>query len=135
MLAGVSFGIWIGFNPSDLSASAYLEQQQNTIRSLSLLMTTLVVLASVITIISAFRQRKDKVVFISLLIAAIFFITCILISALGNKPIDNYVMTWTNNTLPSDWASFRDKWWSLHIMRTISELIALVLVTWASIRK
>ena len=70
-----------------------------------------------------------------LLIAAMFFITCILISALGNKPIDNYVMTWTNNTLPSDWVTFRDKWWSLHILRTISELIALVLVTWASIRK
>jgi hypothetical protein len=28
LLAGVSFGIWIGFNPSDLSPSTYLEQQQ-----------------------------------------------------------------------------------------------------------
>jgi hypothetical protein len=32
ILAGVSFGIWIGFNPMDLSPVAYLEQQQNMLR-------------------------------------------------------------------------------------------------------
>jgi hypothetical protein len=135
LLAGVSFGIWIGFNPFNLSASTYIEQQQNMIHSLSVLMISLVVTATVITIISAFRQKKDKAVFITLLIAAIFFITCILISALGNRPIDNIVMTWTNNAPPGNWATFRDKWWSLHIMRSMSELIALFLVTWVSIQK
>lgn len=135
LLAGVSFGIWVGYNPANLSASSYVEQQQNTIRSLSVLMTSLVVIASVITIISAFRQRKDKVVFTTLIIAAIFFISCILISALGNKPIDNIVMGWTHNAPPANWTTFRDKWWSMHKMRTVAELIALALVTWASIRK
>jgi hypothetical protein len=32
LLVGTMFGIWIGFNPSSLSASAYVEQQQNAIR-------------------------------------------------------------------------------------------------------
>ena len=135
LLAGVSFGIWIGFNPLGLSASTYLEQQQNTIRSLSVLMTSLVVIAFIITIISAFLQKNNKVVFITLLIAAICFLACIFISALGNKPIDNLAMTWTNDTLPKNWTAFRDKWWSLHIMRTISELIALVLIAWTNVRR
>jgi anthrone oxygenase-like protein len=135
LLAGVSFGIWLGFNPANLTASSYLEQQQNTIRSLSTLMTSLVVVASVITITSAFIQRKSKAVSLTLLTAALFFIACILVSAFGNKPIDNIIMTWTSNSLPNNWSNLRDKWWSLHIIRTFTELIALVLITWTSISK
>lgn len=135
LLAGVSFGIWLGFNPVNLSAATYVEQQQNTIRSLGVLMTSLVIIATVTTISSAFLQRKNKTVFFTLLLAAAFFFACILISALGNKPIDDIVLTWTYSDLPSNWTTYRDKWWSLHILRTITELIALVLVTWTSVRK
>jgi uncharacterized BrkB/YihY/UPF0761 family membrane protein len=92
LLAGVSFGIWIGFDPGHLSAPTYTEQQQHTIRSLSALMSSLVVAALVITILSTFLQRKNKTVFSGLLVAAIFFIACILISALGNRPINNSVL-------------------------------------------
>jgi hypothetical protein len=134
LLAGTSFGIWMGFNPFNLSAPAYIEQQQNTIRSLSILLTSLAVIASLVTILSAFLQRKNKAVCITLLIAALFFIACILISAIGNKPIDKMVMTWTPDVFPADWVAFRDRWWSFHIMRTIAELIALSLIAWTSIK-
>jgi|GEM_PF-3063443 len=33
LLAGVSFGIWIGFNPLNLSPSTYVEQQHNMLRA------------------------------------------------------------------------------------------------------
>ena len=135
LLAGVSFGIWIGFNPIKLSTSTYIEQQQNMIGALNVLMITLVFSATVITIISAFFQKSNKPVFITLLIAAMFFIICIIISRFGNQPINNIIMTWTPGSLPGNLSEFRDKWWSFHIMRTIAELIALSLVTWASIRK
>jgi uncharacterized membrane protein len=132
---GVSFGIWIGFNPLNLSPSTYVEQQQNMIQSLNLLLFSLAILVTLITLVSAFLQKGNKQVFISLIAAALFFIACIVISAFGNQPINNIVMTWTPDTLPENWVSLRDKWWSLHIMRTITELIALCLITWASIRK
>ncbi len=74
LLAGVSLGIWIGFNPLHLSQLTYLEQQQNTVRSLKVLMISLVILATLITIISAFLQRKNKTVFLSLIIAALSFV-------------------------------------------------------------
>lgn len=135
LLAGVSFGIWIGFNPANLSPSAYVEQQQNMLQALQVLMVSLVFLAILITLISAFLQRKDKQSFILLLVAAAFFIGCILITRFGNKPIDDEVLTWTINSLPDNWQTLRDNWWSLHISRTITELIALVLITWTSIRK
>jgi len=135
LLAGVSFGIWIGFNPMDLSSSTYVEQQQNMLNSLRILLVSLVFIATIITIISAFLQKKNNSIFISLLVAAIFLIACILITRFGNKPIDDMVLNWTSGSLPSNWTELRDKWWSFHIMRTVAELIAFLLVTWTSIKR
>ena len=135
LLAGVSFGIWIGFNPSGLSPSTFIEQQQNMLQSLRTLMVSLVVLATIITILSAYLQKHDKTAFISLILAAIFFISCILITRFGNKPIDDIVITWTTDTIPNNWSELRENWWSFHILRTVAEIIALLLVTWTSIKK
>jgi len=132
LLAGTSFGIWIGFNPLHLSQSTYLEQQQNMILSLKTLMVSLVVIATSLTAVSAFFQRKNKAVFISLIMASICFIVCILVTKFGNVPIDNFVMTWTAQTMPANWTEFRDKWWEFHIIRTIAELVALILVAWSA---
>ena len=135
LLAGVSFGIWIGFNPSGLSPSTFIEQQQNMLQSLRTLMVSLVVLATIITILSAYLQKHDKSAFIPLILAAVFFIACILITRFGNKPIDDIVITWTTDTIPNNWSELRDNWWSFHILRTIAEIIAMLLVTWTSIKK
>ena len=135
LLAGTSFGIWMGFNPLNLSPSTYIEQQQNMIQALNTFMIILVIGATVITIISAILQRDDKQAFIPLLIASLFFIACILISRFGNQPINNEIIKWTSGTLPGNLSELRDKWWTFHIFRTIAELIALCLVTWTSIKK
>jgi hypothetical protein len=135
LLAGVSLGIWIGFNPMQLSASAYLEQQQHMDQSLKVLMVSLVIAATAITLISAFVQRQNKPTFIGLLAAAACFIACMIITKFGNVPIDREIMTWTANTMPENWKEFRDEWWSFHIWRAIVELVALVLVVWTGIRK
>jgi archaellum biogenesis protein FlaJ (TadC family) len=135
LLAGVSFGIWIGFNPMNLSASGYLEQQQNMLLALRALMISLVISATIITIVSAILQKNNKSVFITLLIAALFFIACIIITRFGNKPIDDTIITWTKDSLPDNWTVLRNKWWSFHVMRSIAELIALFLVTLTSIKR
>lgn len=135
LLAGISFGIWVGFNPTDLPPETFVEQQQNMLLRLKGLMIFLVVTVTFITIVSAFLQKHDKPVFITLLIAAGFMIVCMLVTRFGNNPIDDLVMSWNPDALPSNWAVLRDRWLSLHIIRIVSELAALFLVTWASIRK
>ena len=135
LLAGTSFGIWMGFNPAHFSPSIYAALQQNTIRVFNVLMISLVIIATIITIASAFLQRNDKHVFIGLLVAAVFFIACILISRFGNKPIQDVMLKWNPDLLPANWTVLRDKWWSYHIMRTITELISLSIITWVGIRK
>lgn len=135
LLAGASFGILVGFNPMHYSASTYIEQQKNLVLSLNTLMVSLVIITTLVTIVSAFLQRKNKTVFITLLVAAAFFASCIFISRLGNLPIQNEMLTWNANSIPGNWTMFREKWWSFHIMRTVAELIALVFVAWTSIQK
>ncbi len=112
VLAGISLGIWLGFNPQGLSPSTYVEQQQNMLGSLNVLMISLVIIVTIITLLSALLQKSDKSVFITLLIAAAFFISCIIISRFGNQPLNNIIMNWTSSALPENWSEIRDQWWS-----------------------
>lgn len=135
LLAGVSFGIWIGFNPARLSPGAYVEQQQNMLGALKVLMVALVVLATLVTLASAYLQKRNRPVSVTLLVAAGFFVACILITRFGNKPIDDVVVTWRADALPDNWMALRDKWWDWHIARTVTELIALILIVWVGVRR
>ena len=132
LLAGTSFGIWIGFNPSGYSPSTYLEQQNHMVQSLNTVMVTLVVVATIVSTISAYLQRKNKMVFILLLLAAASFASCLLISRFGNLPIQNQMLSWKADSLPDNWMMLRDKWWLFHIQRTVAEIVALVLVAGAT---
>ena len=135
LLAGTSFGIWLGLNPMNYSTSTYIEQQQHLVLSLQTLLVSLVIIATLVTIASAFLQRKDKKTFIALLFAALFLLLCIIITRFGNLPIQIEMLTWNANSFPDNWTTLRDKWWSFHIMRTVAELIALALVAWTSVQK
>jgi cbb3-type cytochrome oxidase subunit 1 len=132
LLAGTSFGIWIGFNPIDYSASTYVEQQQHLVTSLNTLMVALVIVATLVTVASAILHRQNKTVFYTLIFAAAFLASCIFISRLGNLPIQTEMLSWNSTSLPVNWTDMRDRWWTFHIMRTIAELIALLLVAWTS---
>lgn len=135
LLAGASFGIWMGFDPRIYSVTTYIEQQQHLVRSLNSLLVVLVIIATVVSITSAYIQRQHKAVFIALISATVFLVSCIFISRFGNLPIQKEMLTWNANSYPENWAILRDKWWSFHIIRTIAELIALVLVAWASTKR
>lgn len=134
LVAGGMFIIWAGYNPAALSASAYVEQQQNAIRGLNVLMPVLGGLAILATLSAAFMQRRDRRTCVLLIVAAAFLIMSGLITRFGNQPINAIVMTWNVGTPPANWLDLRDQWWGFHRLRTISGLIALVLVVWESIR-
>jgi len=42
-------------------------------------------------------------------------------------------MTWEIARPPANWTELRDQWWGFHKLRTFCGLIALVLITWASV--
>ncbi len=135
LVAGSIFGVLLGYNPNNLSAATYIEQQQSAISALNTLMPILGLIAIVLTLTSAFLQKNDKNLFIFMLVAAVFLVISGLTTRFGNQPINTIVMTWDMNAPPGNWMTLRDEWWSFHIVRTITALIAFFLVAWASVNK
>ena len=135
LIAGTIFGIWIGYNPKNLSAPAYVELQQMAIRSLNTLMPLLGLITIILTITSALLQKENQTVLITLLIAAVLLIAAGLVTRFGNQPINKIVMTWDKTSVPGNWTGLRDKWWSFHIVRSVATILAFCLIIWANMRK
>lgn len=126
LLVGTMFGIWLGFNPSGLSAASYVEQQQNTIRALN---TTLPVLGAVciaLTTALALLTKNDPRQRNWLSAAALCLVGAGLVTRLGNQPINALVMGWSAQAPPANWSELRDAWWHWHIVRTAAGIGALV---------
>jgi uncharacterized membrane protein len=133
LIAGGMFVIWTGYDPMALSPSTYVEQQQNAIRALNVLMPVLGAITVLLTLVSAILQRTDRRAFVLLIVAAAFLIVSGLLTRFGNQPINAIVMTWDVASPPANWTELRDQWWGFHRLRTLSGLIALMLITWANV--
>lgn len=133
-LVGTMFGVWVGFDPSYLSARAYIEQQQNAIRSLNALLPLIGLLSIVLVGILAFRSVRPRVRYL-LVAAAICLIVAGLITRFGNQPINALVLHWTPDAPPPDWSTWRDRWWHLHQIRTVFGVAAYVLVVLSMLAK
>jgi len=134
LLVGTMFGIWLGYNPSSLSASAYVEQQQNAIRSLNALLPAMgavcILLAAALAVLS-----KDDRPSRYLLIAAVgLMIVAALVTRFGNQPINAVVITWSAQSPAANWVQLRDEWWHWHIVRSLAGVAALALTVLAAIR-
>ncbi len=95
LLVGTMFGILVGYNPAGLSALAYVEQQQNAIRSFNTLLPSMGALCIVLTVGLAFRLRSDRRVCYLHVVAAILMVVAALVTRFGNQPINAIVMTWS----------------------------------------
>src|SRR5687768_8192967 len=85
LVAGTVFGIWLGYNPASLSASAYIEQQQNAIRALNVTMPVLGAICIVLTIAHALLLRSNRVTSYVLFLGAVFFVVAGLVTRFGNQ--------------------------------------------------
>lgn len=74
LMAGTLFGIWIGYNPKNLSVLAYIEQQQSVIKALNTLMPLLGLITIILTMMAAFGQKQNQAIFVTLLVAAALLI-------------------------------------------------------------
>ncbi len=135
LVAGTLFGIWIGYNPKNLSVNTYVEYQQGAIKALNTLMPILGLISVILTVIAAILQKQDQFVFVILIIASGFLIISGLITKFGNQPINSIVMTWSKNSIPTNWTELRDKWWLLHKLRTLTTFISFCLIIWSNIRR
>ena len=93
---------------------------QHAIRVFTVPLPTVVILAVFFTIVSTFLARRDRPDFYFLIAASICVTAVALITAFGNVPIKNQIMTWSINSPPSNWLDLGEKWWRFQTVRTIS---------------
>jgi uncharacterized membrane protein len=131
LLVGTMFGIWVGFNPASLSASAYVEQQQNAIRSLNTLLPAMGAACILLTVALAVLSKGDSRSRYLLVAAAVLMVAAGLVTRFGNQPINAVVMTWSAQAPAENWVQLRDAWWQWHIVRSLAGIVALALTALA----
>ena len=133
LLVGTMFGIWLGFNPASLSATAYVEVQQNAIRALNVSLPVLGLLCIVLTVALAVLTKHDQRTRY-LLVAVVFCLAAAgFITRFANQPINAVVITWSPQAPAANWAELRDTWWYWHVLRTIAGVAALALALLAAL--
>lgn len=133
LLVGTMFGIWLGFNPAALSATAYVEMQQNSIRALNVLLPILGLVCIVLTAALAALTKDDQRTRYLLVAAVLCLAAAGLITRFANQPINAVVITWSPRAPAANWSELRDTWWYWHVWRTIAGVVALALALLATI--
>lgn len=134
LLVGTMFGIWLGFNPAALTATAYIEMQQNAIRALNVSLPVLGFVCILLTVVLAVLTKNDKRGRYLLVAAVICLVTAGLITRFANQPINAVVMTWSPQAPAADWMELRDTWWNWHVLRTAAGVGALAFALLAALR-
>lgn len=109
LLVGAMFGIWVGANPSALSATAYVEQQQNAIRSLNTLLPVMGAVCIGLAAALAWLSRTDARSLFMLVGAVVLLVCAALVTRFGNQPINAVVITWSAQSPPAEWVQLRDQ--------------------------
>ena len=80
--------------------------------------------------LSAIRllSNSSRIGFALLIAAVVCLLVAGLVTRFGNQPINAKVMTWSVQTMPTDWTTFRDNWWKWHITRTLAGIAGLSLL-------
>jgi uncharacterized membrane protein len=131
LLVGTMFGIWIGYNPAALSATAYVEQQQNAIRALNTLLPVMGAVCILLTVWLAATTKSDARARYLLVAAATLIVVAGLVTRFGNQPINAIVIMWDAQAPGENWEQLRDEWWSWHIVRSIAGIAALALTVFS----
>ncbi len=132
LVAGSTFGVWRGYNPMSFSPVTYLEVHQGTVRGLNFLLPAMAAASLVLVVTLAFMSRDRAPVLMMYLAAIVGIVAGGAVTRLANQPINADIMTWTRESMPSNWMDIRDTWWHWHVIRTfisvatVSILIAAV---------
>jgi uncharacterized membrane protein len=137
LVAGVFWGTWFSLARSitAIAPATFLEIGRIMIGNLAVPMSILMPLAllSTLPVLFLLYRQKSMPAFYLTLGGLALFVVALAITLLVNVPIDDQLMQWTAQTLPSDWEAVRDRWEFYHVLRTFVSLGGLALVVGAAL--
>jgi Domain of unknown function (DUF1772). len=128
LVAGAMFGIWRGYNPTALSATASVEQHQQAVRGLNVILPGLGAVTIVLTMAIAVHVRQKRLALLTFAFAALLFGISGIVTRTRNQPINRVVMHWDARTPPTEWLEMRKTWWQWHLIRTFTGIAGFVLL-------
>lgn len=72
-----------------------------------------------------FFIEKSKIKGFLIVAAILFLLGNTFVALQGNRPLNDLFLTWTPTTIPSNWSSLRDEWFSYHFYRNIFNTLQL----------
>ncbi len=128
LLAGSMYGIWFGYDITHYSPASFVEVHQGAVRGLNTLLPLMGLAAIIVVVALAVLARQRPTVSMLYGAAGLGLVAAGLITRLCNQPINDAVMGWSASTLPADWETLRNSWWSWHAARLGATILALLLL-------
>lgn len=128
LVAGSMFGTWRGYDITTYEALTFVEVHQGAVRGLNALLPAMAAVSLILVLVLAVMARQRPAVLGLYLAAALAIIAGGVITRLLNQPINDQVMSWTPTTIPADWTTLRDSWWSWHLVRLAATLGGMLLL-------
>lgn len=122
------------YNPDNVWPASWIAMLQLGIRNLIPLAVALN-LGLLFTLISTFLARRDGTGVYLLIGASVCMLLSVLVTVLGNWPINYQIATWSLTAPPANWTDLSHRWWRLHMARTALLVGALCLVIVATQRR
>jgi hypothetical protein len=126
LITGVSFSHLLQRGPkSELPGPQFLAVQQILLRNYGAVIGALEVTALLLAVLLAMLVRARPALFYLAAGAAACLALMIAIWAVWINGINKTVNSWMRDSLPSNWAEFRDRWHVLHAARLALGLLGL----------
>lgn len=125
LIAGSTFGIWQGYNPTPYSRDTFLEVHRGAVQGLNTLLPLMGLATMILTLVLTLRSNR-RVALRGLYWSTLALLVLAgLITRFANQPINAMVIAWTADTVPGKWTEIRDNWWFWHTVRTLVSIAAL----------
>jgi uncharacterized membrane protein len=134
LATGGAFVVSLLYNPDKVSPAFWIEILQLGIRNLIPLAVALN-LGLLFTLISTFLARHDGSSVYLLIGASVCMLLSVLVTVLGNWPINDQIATWSVTAPPANWTELSHRWWRLHLTRAALLVVALCLVIVTTLRR
>ncbi len=128
-LLGASGVIDFIFSPIGykISGTTFIEMHRPVdllMRSIGpIVFTIMLTLYSLLAIL--FFIEKSKIKGFLIVAAILLLLGNTFVALQGNRPLNDLFLTWTPTTIPSNWSSLRDEWFSYHLYRNIFNALQL----------
>lgn len=129
LVTGVFWGTWFSLSRSiaEVTPATFLEVGSimiaNLGRPMSLLMPAAIFSGA--AVMYMLYRRNQATAFVLATLAVALMLAAMTITLVVNVPLDNQFVSWTLDTLPSDWRASRDRWEFFHGLRTLFSVAAL----------